>query len=42
MLIQTDKDEKLIEIFLVGHGQEWVWPICSRESKIDCISQGIF
>ena len=23
--------------FSVGHGQKWVWPICSRDSKIDCI-----
>ena len=29
----------MIETFLVGHGQKWVWPIWSLSSKIDCISR---
>ena len=39
MLIQIHKDQKLIENVLVGHGQKWVWLICSLDSKIDCISR---
>ena len=27
----------MIKIFLVGHGQKWVWPIWSLDSKIDYI-----
>ena len=25
--------------FFTGHGQKWVWPIWSWNSKIDCISR---
>ena len=28
----------LIKIFLGWHGQKWVWPLWSRDSKIDSIS----
>ena len=38
-LIQILKNQKLIENFLVGHGQIWMCPICSLDSKIDCISK---
>ena len=33
------QNEELIKIFLVGHGQKWVWPIWSWDSKIDSISR---
>ena len=29
----------MIENFLVGHGQKWVWPIWSLDSKIDCTEE---
>ena len=29
----------MIKIFLGGHGQKWVWPIWSQDSKIGCISR---
>ena len=35
MFIQIHNNSKLIKIFLVGHGQKWVWPIWSLDSKID-------
>ena len=38
MLIQICKKADL-NFFLVGHNQNWVWPIWSRESKIDCIPE---
>ena len=25
-------------VFLVGHGQNWVWLVCSPDSKVDCVS----
>ena len=39
MLIQIYKSKKLIKNFLGGYGQKRVWPIWSRESKIDYISK---
>ena len=30
---------KVYQKFLVGHGQNWVWPIWSWNSKIDGISR---
>ena len=29
----------MIEKVLGGHGQKWVWPVWSRDSKINCISR---
>ena len=37
MLIQIHINEKLIERFLAGHGQKWVWPTWFWDSKIECI-----
>ena len=39
ILIQVHKNQKLIEIFLDKHGQKWVWPVWSWDSKSDCISR---
>ena len=39
MLIQIHKCFKLIEKFLVGLGQKWLWPILSLDSEIDCFSR---
>ena len=39
MLIQIRKNQNLIKNFLVGHGQEWVWPIWPQDSEIDYISR---
>ena len=36
MVMQILKNQKVIETFLVGHGQKWMWPIWSLESKIYC------
>ena len=30
---------KVDQKFLGGHGQKWAWPVWSRDSEIDCISQ---
>ena len=35
MLMQINKNKKLIKIFLAGHGQIWMWQIGSLDSKID-------
>ena len=32
-------DTSWMKSFLMGHGQKWVWPIWSLDSKIDCISR---
>ena len=37
MVMQILKNEKVIETFLVGHGQKRVWPIWSLDYKIYCI-----
>ena len=37
MLIQIHKNEKPIKNLLSGHGQKWMWPVWSRDSKICCI-----
>ena len=29
----------MIRKFLDGHGQKWVWPVWSQDSKIGCISR---
>ena len=39
MLVQIHKNQKLIENFLVGHGQKWAWLIWSQDSNIVCISR---
>ena len=39
MLIQIHIKQKLIRIFLEGHGQRWVLPAWSQDSEIDCISR---
>ena len=39
MLIQIHMKQKLIRIFLEGHGQRWVLPAWSQDSEIDCISR---
>ena len=39
MLILTHKNYKLIKNFLGGHAQKWMWPVRSRDSKIDCVSK---
>ena len=39
MLIQVHINLKLIKKFLGGHGQKGVWPVWSRDSKVDCISR---
>ena len=31
--------QKLIENFLFGYGQKWVWPIWSLDSKIDYLKK---
>ena len=28
---------KVDQNFLDGHGQKWMWPVWSQDSKIDCI-----
>ena len=39
MLIQIHKNLKLINFFGGGHGQKWVWPVWSQDSKINFISR---
>ena len=40
MHVDTDLQKlKADQNFLGGHGQKRVWPVWSRESKIDCISK---
>ena len=39
MFIQIHKNLKLIEMFLLGHVQKWVWSIWSLDSKVDCVSR---
>ena len=37
--VDTNSQKLKIEDFLIGHGQKWVWPIWSLDSKIDVISR---
>ena len=30
----NSQNMKVDQKFLVGHGQKWVWPICSRTVKL--------
>ena len=39
MMVHDHKNENLIRNFLVGHGQKYVWPVWSWDSKIECISK---
>ena len=39
MLVQIRGNQNLFEKYFCGHGQKWVWPLCSHDSKIDCISR---
>ena len=39
MLVQIQANEKAIENFLGEHGQKWVSPVWSWDSKIGCISE---
>ena len=39
MLKQIHEKQKLIEKYWGGHGQKQVWPICSQDSKIGCMSR---
>ena len=39
MIVQIHGNQNLLEHFWGGHGQKWVWPLCSWESKIDSISK---
>ena len=39
MLMQINNSWTLIKNLLDGHGQKWVWPVWSWDSKIDCISK---
>ena len=33
------RNQRLIEKYSGGHGQEWLWPLRSQGSKISCISR---
>ena len=35
--VDTNSQEKFIEMCLVGRGQKWVWLVWSRGSVIECI-----
>ena len=37
MLIQIHINYKLIQKFLGGSSQKWVWPLWSQDTKIGCI-----
>ena len=37
MLIQIHGNQKKIETYWFGHGQKWVWPVWSKDSKIGWI-----
>ena len=39
MLMQIHGKQKLIDKIMGSHGQKWVWPLWSRDSKIGCISR---
>ena len=39
MLIQIHGKQKLTEKYWGGQCQKWVWPLCSQDSKIGCISR---
>ena len=39
MLIQIQKNDKLIENLVVEHSKKWVWSIWSLGSKFSCISR---
>ena len=39
MSIQIHANERLIKIFFGLHGQKWVWPLWSQNSKFDSISR---
>ena len=37
--MQIHGKQKLIDKIMCSHGQKWVWPLWSRDSKIGCISR---
>ena len=37
--LHADTDSWKIEIDWHGHGQKRVWPLCSQDSKIGCMSR---
>ena len=39
ILIQIHINWKLMKKYLGGHGQKWVWPVWSGDSKTDCTSR---